>query len=315
MLRYVVIAGPTASGKSAAALELALELGGEIVNADSRQIYRHMDIGTAKPSAAERARVRHHLYDLVDPDQDFDAARYRDAARASVAEIAARGRLPIVVGGTGLYLRALTRGLFAGPRANPVLRRVLADLEAREPGTLRRWCRRLDPELAARLHPNDRVRQLRGLEVVVGTGRHMSSLQDAHGFGDTFGAPLFFVLDVEARELGRRIAERSRAMFEHGLVEEVRALHARGFGPELRVLQSIGYRQAARFLAGELTLEQATLDLDRATRRFAKRQRTWFRSEPGTEWIAPARVLKLARVALLRKSDDVAAASLRTGPQ
>ncbi len=289
MVRFVVIAGPTASGKSSLALELAEELGGEIVNADSRQIYRGMDIGTAKPSVAERARVPHHLYDLADPDETFDAARYRDVVRTAVHEITARGRLPVVVGGTGLYLRALTRGLFEGPRANSDLRRALGELETRRPGTLDRWCRRLDPTLAARLHRNDRIRQIRALEVVLSTGRRMSAFHERHGFDDRLGESLFFVLDVEGHELSRRISARSRAMFQQGLTEEVRSLQARGFGPELRVMQSIGYRQAAKLLAGELTLDAAVEDLDRATRRFAKRQRTWFRSEPAAQWIDPAR--------------------------
>src|SRR4051812_32236224 len=157
MTRWLVIAGPTASGKSALALDIAEQFGGEIVNADSRQIYRYMDIGTAKPSVAERRRVPHHLLDVVTPDVGFDVSRYSDLARAAVRDISARGRLPIVVGGTGLYIRALARGLFRGPPASPRLRAVLERLEANLPGTLHRWCRRLDPVVADRVHPNDRV--------------------------------------------------------------------------------------------------------------------------------------------------------------
>ncbi|MGH7856234.1 MAG: tRNA (adenosine(37)-N6)-dimethylallyltransferase MiaA, partial [Candidatus Binatia bacterium] len=166
-LRFVVVAGPTASGKSGIGIELAEGFGGEIVNADSRQVYRYMDIGTAKPTAADRERVPHHLYDVVSPDEAFDAARYRELARKAVREIADRDRLPVVVGGTGLYLRTLCRGLFAGPPARPPLRRALARLEEGSTGALHRWCRRLDPEAARRLHPNDVVRLVRTLEVTL----------------------------------------------------------------------------------------------------------------------------------------------------
>jgi tRNA dimethylallyltransferase len=288
-LPIVVVAGPTAAGKNELALELAERAGGEIVNADSRQVYRFMDIGTAKPSAEERRRVPHHIYDVVDPDEAFDVARYRDLARPRVAEIASRGRLPIIVGGTGLYLRALLRGLVAAPGAQLGLRHALESLERRAPGTLARFCRRLDPALAGRLHPNDRVRLMRTLEVVLTTGRTMSERQARHAFGETLGEPLLLVVDPGRDELAGRIRERSREMFAAGLVEEVRALESRGYGPELRVLQSIGYSQAWRVLRGEWSEVEAVADLERATLRLAKRQRTWFRAEPEARWIHPQR--------------------------
>jgi len=277
--RTVIVAGPTASGKSALALEIAERFGGEIVNADSRQIYRLMDIGTAKPSADERRRVPHHLFDVADPDERFDAARYRDLARPAVGAISARGRLPVVVGGTGLYVRALTCGLFAAPAALPRLRRTLEHLETQGPGTLHRWCGRLDPPLAGRVHANDRVRLVRALEVMLTTGEAMSVQQGRHGFHDRLGARLYLVVDPGVESLKQRIQVRSAALFERGLVEEVRSLWRRGYGPQLPALRSIGYLEAGRVLTGERSTAEAIEDVIRSTMRFAKRQRTWFRAE------------------------------------
>ncbi|MET0153911.1 MAG: tRNA (adenosine(37)-N6)-dimethylallyltransferase MiaA [Candidatus Binatia bacterium] len=291
-MRWLVVAGPTASGKSALALALAERFGGEIVNADSRQVYRYMDIGTAKPSLEDRRRVPHHLFDVADPDERFDAARYRDLARPVVAEIASRGRLPIVVGGTGLYLRALSRGLFAAPRAVAALRAALALLEEHSPGTLARWNRRLDPSLFARVHPNDRVRLLRALEVTLTTGEPMSAQQRQHGFGDRLGELLYLVVDPGAQPLKERIRSRSVELFARGLLEEVRSLWARGYGPDLPAMKSIGYREAGRVLGGECSEEEALEDLVRSTERFAKRQRTWFRAEPEAAWYDPQQGLE-----------------------
>jgi tRNA dimethylallyltransferase len=288
-LRWLVVGGPTASGKSALGLELVERFGGEIVNGDSRQIYRWMDVGTAKPTAADRARVPHHLFDVVTPDERFDAARYRVLAAAAVREISGRGRLPIVVGGTGLYLRALARGLFVGPRADRPLRAALERLEAARPGTLERWCRRLDPALAARVHRHDRVRLVRALEVVLTTGEPMSAQQARHGFAERLGRVLMLVVDPGAERLKERIRARSAELFARGLVEEVRSLWARGYGPELPVMQSIGYREAGRVLRGERSEAEAIADLVRSTERFAKRQRTWFRAEREAIWIDPDR--------------------------
>jgi len=286
-LRWLVIAGPTAAGKSALSLDVAERFGGEIVNADSRQIYRYMDIGTAKPSAGERRRAPHHLFDVATPDERFDAARYRDLARPTVAAIAARGKLPIVVGGTGLYIRALTSGLFAAPSASGRLRRSLEGLERRIPGTLHRWCRRLDPSAAERVHPNDCVRLIRALEVTLTTGERMSEQQARHGFADRIGTVLYLVVDPGVEELKRRIRTRSADLFARGLVDEVRGLWERGYGPELPALRSIGYREAGRVASGEASLAEAVEDVVRATERFAKRQRTWFRGEADALWIHP----------------------------
>ena len=294
--RFVVVAGPTASGKSALGLDLAGRFGGEIVNADSRQVFRGLDVGTAKPTPEERRAVPHHLYDVVDPDEPFDTARYRDLARPCVLAIAARGRLPVVVGGTGLYLRTLCRGLFAGPAADPSLRSVLERIERARRGTLWRWCERLDPAAAARLHANDTVRLARALEVALRTGERLSAFQERHAFAEPLGETLFLVLDPPREALDRRIAERSRRMFtELGLLDEVRALRERGYGGDLRPMRAIGYREAAKVLDGEWTLEEGIAELVRSTRRFARRQRTWFRSEPGTIVLDPDREPERAR--------------------
>jgi tRNA dimethylallyltransferase len=286
-LRWLIIGGPTASGKSSLALDLAGRFSGEIINADSRQVYRHLDIGTAKPSAEDRRRIPHHLFDVADPTERFDAARYRDLARPLVREVASRGKLPIVVGGTGLYLRAAARGLFAAPPARTTLRAVLSRLEERAPGTLARWNHRLDPSLSARVHAHDRVRLLRALEVTLITGEAMSVQQRRHGFGDPFGEFLYLIVDPGVQALRHLIRLRSARLFASGLVEEVRSLWARGYGPDLPAMRSIGYREAGRVLSGEWSEERALEALVRATERFAKRQRTWFRAESGAAWIDP----------------------------
>jgi len=231
--------------------------------------------------------VPHHVFDVVTPEVRFDASRYRDLARAAVVDIAARGRLPLVVGGTGLYIRALARGLFRGPTAAPRLRRALEDLEAKAPGTLHRWCRRLDPSAAARVHANDAVRLIRALEVALASGRPISAEQAGHGFADRLGVVRYLVVDPGVQELAERIRRRTIALFERGLVEEVRALFERGYGPELPAMRSIGYLEAGRVLRGERSIEGAIDDVIRSTTRFAKRQRTWFRAEKDALWLRP----------------------------
>lgn len=286
VVRWIAVAGPTAGGKSALALSLAERLGGEIVNADSRQVFRGMDVGTAKPTPDERRRVPHHLFDVVDPDEPFDAAIYRDLAREAVAEIDARGRVPIVVGGTGLYLRALARGLFSGPPASPRLRAVLDGIERERAGSLARWCRALDPETAGRLHPNDAVRLARAIEVVLTSGEPLSRLQKRHAFADRFGTSLLLVVDPGPATLDHRIRVRSRRMFEDGLLDELRRLRER-YDPGLRPLRAIGYREAAEVLEGRWTVDRAIDELVRSTKRFARRQRIWFRAEAEAVWVDP----------------------------
>jgi len=286
--RIVCLVGPTASGKTALAIELAERIGAEIVSADSRQAYRRLDIGTAKPTVAERERVRHHCLDLVDPDEGFDAARFRRAAEAALADIHARGRRALVVGGTGLYVRALLRGLCPAPPAEPRLRATLTRIAATE-GTpaLHRRLAALDPPTAARVHPRDAVRIVRALEVGLVSGRRLSEWQAGHRFAAGAYDPLVIGLAWPVAPLEERITARARAMVDAGFLDEVRALATSGLAAAAPGLQAVGYRELRACLEGRLDMRQALAATVRATHRFAKRQRTWFRREPGIVWRHP----------------------------
>jgi tRNA dimethylallyltransferase len=289
--RLIAIVGPTASGKSALALRLARECACEIVSCDSLQVYRGLDIGSAKPTREERASVPHHLIDVVEPDEDFSAADYARLARAAIAEIAGRGRLPLVVGGTGLYLRALLEGLFEGPSRDQALRgRLEALAERHGDARLHRLLRHVDPEAAARLPPTDRLRIVRALEVYWLTGRPLSDHHREQSSGGGLEGFAVLVLGLEpSREVLREAVERrTRQMLAAGLVEEVRRLLARGYGPELRPLRAIGYRQATLLLQGRSTEQQAQRDIVTETMRYAKRQRTWFRHQAQVVWCPDA---------------------------
>jgi len=290
-LKLVFIVGPTGVGKTDVALSLASRLDAEIISADSMQVYRYMDIGTAKPTPAQRRQRPHHLLDVVDPDADFNAALFRQHAMAAIDGIRARGRNVLVAGGTGLYVKALTRGLFAGPARDPDLR---ADLERNMaehgPEPLFERLRRVDPDAAERIHRHDRVRIVRALEVFEATGRPLSRWQREHGFADRPFDVLGVGLDRPRSELYERIDSRCRRMMEAGLLEEVRGLRDRGYGPELRSMQSVGYRQAAECLVDRLSQADALASMQQATRRLAKRQLTWFRADPTLHWLHPDRV-------------------------
>jgi tRNA dimethylallyltransferase len=284
--RLLVIAGPTASGKSALAVALSRRLSGEILNADSQQVYRGLDVGTAKPTAEERAAVRHHLLDLVDPGEDMDAARWVALADAALADVTGRGRLPIVVGGTGLYLRALLHGVVAAPGRDPELRARL-EAEAAELGraALHTRLRAVDPAAAARIGENDLVRVIRAIEIAAG-GRTASELRGAHRFAEDRHPAEIVALDPPRPDLHARIDARVRAMFESGLLDEARALRER-FGGALPRRLPIGYREAAAVLAGDLPLEEAVRRVQVAHRRYARRQVIWLRRERGVTWLAP----------------------------
>jgi len=283
----LVIVGPTASGKTGVALRLATLFGAEIVSADSVQVYRGLDIGSAKPSAEERARVPHHLIDVVEPDQAFDAATFRALATQAIEDIQGRGKNAVVAGGTGLYVRALLGGLFGSPPKDPELRRALVE-EARERGREALWQRlaEVDPEAAGRIHARDLVRVVRALEVVELCGRPLSQLQAEHGFGEQRFGYAKIGLRVPRAELYRRIEERLEAMLAAGWLEEVRALLSR-WGPQARALQSLGYRHLVAHLQGRLSLPEARALILRDTRRYAKRQLIWFRAEPDITWVEP----------------------------
>jgi tRNA dimethylallyltransferase len=286
--RIVCVIGPTASGKSALALELAERFAGEIVSADSRQVYRRLDIGTAKPSAAERARVAHHCLDLVDPGSPFDVARFRDAGAGAIGDVEARGKTVVVAGGTGLYVRVLLRGLCPAPPASPALRTALRRLlRVRGAPALHRALAGLDPESARRIDARDGVRIVRALEVGVVSGIPLSRWQADHGFAERPYEAMVIGLERPVAELDARIAERARMMVRDGLVDEVRSLRDEGCAPDAPGLCAVGYREMRAYLDGESDLEGAIAAMVLATRRFAKRQRTWFRRERDVLWRHP----------------------------
>ncbi|HET7290876.1 MAG TPA: tRNA (adenosine(37)-N6)-dimethylallyltransferase MiaA [Vicinamibacteria bacterium] len=280
----IAIVGPTASGKSALALELAQALDGEIVSCDSLQVFRGLDVGSAKPTAAERALVPHHLLDVAEPDQDFSAAEYARLARAAVRDVVARGRLPLVVGGTGLYLRALLSGLFPGPSRDAAFRqRVEALAERLGRARVHAWLRRVDPSAAARISPEDLVRVVRALEVYRATRIPISKHHASSTEALTGVQARVFGIDLPRDALRARVQARTDAMWAGGLLEETRSLLDR-FPNGARPLRAIGYRQAVAVVRGELDLAAARRDMVTTTMQYAKRQRTWFRHQADVAW-------------------------------
>lgn len=290
-LLVVLLLGPTGSGKTALSLALGERFGGEIVSCDSVAVYRGMDLGSAKPSLEERARLPHHLIDVADPDQTFTAGEYSRQARAALRAIVGRGHLPIVTGGTGLYLRALTEGLFAGPERQDELRARLESglarsLNRHSENWLHRLLRRLDPASAARIHPNDTPKLLRAIEVCLSSRQTLSQiLEDKKKARNPLtGFRLLRIgLNPQRPALYERLNRRAAAMFAAGLVEETRGLQER-YGP-VRALDSLGYRQGLAVLAGALSVEAAIAAAQQGHRNYAKRQLTWFRREPEVHWI------------------------------
>jgi tRNA dimethylallyltransferase len=285
--KVAVLVGPTAVGKTAVALDLAHALGAEIVNADSMQVYRELDIGTAKPTPAEQARVPHHLLDVADPDEHYDAACYAKEARETIAGLHRRGVPPLVVGGTGLYIKALLAGLFHQDEAAPEVRARLAQ-ELAEHGlpTLLARLKSLDPATAQRLAPGDSYRILRALEVVEATGRPMSVLHADHNFGDRPYTTLKIGLDLPREELYQRIDDRVKIMLTQGWLDEVRGLLKR-YPAGIKPLQALGYRHLVAYLEVRLPLPEAIEQTQKETRRYAKRQLTWFRADPEIRWFHP----------------------------
>ncbi len=283
----VVIVGPTAVGKSGIAILVAKALGTEVLTADSRQVYRGMDIGTDKPTAAERQGVPHRLIDLVDPDQPFNTGAFRRQALAEIARLHQEGKVPLLVGGTGLYVRTVLRGLWEGPAADWEFRRAL-EQEAGAKGAdwLYRRLVQVDPESARRLHPNDRVKIVRALEVHHLLGRPLSEEHKRHAFAEMPFAPLLIGLTRERTALYRRVDERVELELAKGLMEETKRLLDRGYGRHLGSMKGLGYKQMAGHLAGDYDYAEAVRRLKRDTRRFAKRQMTWFRKEPGLQWLS-----------------------------
>jgi tRNA dimethylallyltransferase len=277
------VVGPTGSGKSALAICLAQQFGGEIVNCDSLQLYRGFDIGTAKTPPRERRGVPHHLFDVLTPQESYSAGEYAREARKIIAEIAARGRLPIVVGGTGFYLRALLEGLPVLPGRDARLRERLSEKERLRSGSLHRLLGRLDPSAAARIHANDVQKTMRALEVRLLTQQALPPPAEARAL-EGYGV-IKLGLDPDRAALQQRLEARTRAMFEHGLIAEVRGLLAAGATGGEKPFEALGYKQALLHLRGAITLEQAAESTIVETRQYAKRQRTWFRRDPEILWL------------------------------
>jgi len=273
-------------GKTEVAIVLAEPLGADIISADAMQVYRYMDIGTAKPTEEQRARVRHHLIDVVDPDEPFSAALFKTMAGAIIRDLDQKGRLVFVVGGTGLYIKALTRGLFAGQEQDEVVRKKLKK-EAKTLGlaVLYQRLQKVDPAAAARIHPNDTYRIIRALEVYQATGQPISHYQKAHGFGDCPYRTLKIGLTLDRNILYDRINRRVDLMLASGLLEEVKWLLDQGYPSTLKSMQSIGYRHMADYLEHRIAWDEAVRLFKRDTRRYAKRQLTWFKADPEILWM------------------------------
>jgi tRNA dimethylallyltransferase len=284
-LPVLVICGPTGSGKTAFALALAEKFPLEIISADSRQVYRRMDIGTAKATAQEQAVVPHHMIDLVDPDQQFSVADFVDLVRPLIPRIAARGKIPCVVGGTGLYIQAILGGLADLPSADLELRNQLQQREQKEgAGSLHRELQRVDPVAAAEMHPNNLIRIVRALEVCFVSGRRFSELKAEHSFSERPYRVLKLAPDFNRDDLYSRINQRTGQMLSNGLVDEVRGL-VEDYSFGLKILQTLGYREVLQYLKEEISAKQMGDDIQKYTRQYAKRQLTWFRKEEDIIWV------------------------------
>jgi tRNA dimethylallyltransferase len=277
----------------------------EIVSADSLQVYRHLDIGTAKSSPEEQRKVKHHLIDVVAPDEEFSAVQYMEMARETIDSLLRQNRPVLVVGGTGLYIKALTKGIFRGPAADEKLRREIKE-EAKQRGNeyLYQRLKEIDPESASRIHPNDTYRIMRALEVYEITQKPMSSFQTDHAFRESPYRSVKIGIERARKELYRKIEERVDWMIKNGLIEEVKGLLERGYNPHLKPLQSLGYRQVIGYLNGAYDLNEVVRLIKRDTKRYAKRQLTWFKADPELEWFKlPEDVDKIeARVKIAMQS-------------
>jgi len=289
--KIIILCGPTAIGKTTVAVDLAQHFKGQIIGADSMQVYKYMDIGTAKPTAEEQARVVHHMIDIIDPDEPFDAASYAELAATKILELDRQKITPFVVGGTGLYIKALLHGLFnADVFDEDVRRRLKQEAAARGIEYLHQRLRRLDPASAERLHPNDSYRIIRALEVVETTGKPISGYHRQHGFSEQPFEALKIALNMERSLLYSRINQRVDAMIAAGFLGEVRSLLAGGYTADLKSMQSIGYRHMVDYINGRLSWEECLRTMKRDHRRYAKRQLTWFGADPQIIWKAPGQV-------------------------
>jgi tRNA dimethylallyltransferase len=283
--RVVILLGPTGVGKSRWAVELAETFGGEIINADSMQVYRYMDIGTAKPTREEQKRVRHHLIDLVPPDQPFHADLFRVLGRKTIDQLYRDGKPIWVVGGTGLYIKALTQGLFSSPKIDPGVRERLRDEGEKQGGvSLYERLEKVDPKTASKLHRRDLFRIIRALEVFDSTGLPISFFRDQHRFGERPYVTLKIGLEMNRGDLYGRIGQRVDQMIEKGFLQEVEGLLEMGYGPQLKPMRSLGYKQMLQFLSKETGWTEAVNQMKRDTRHYARRQWTWFKGDPEVHW-------------------------------
>jgi tRNA dimethylallyltransferase len=283
--QVVILLGPTGVGKSRWAVELAETFGGEIINADSMQVYRYMDIGTAKPTREEQKRVRHHLIDLVPPDQPFHADLFRALGRKTIDQLHRDGKPIWVVGGTGLYIKALTQGLFSSPKIDPGVRERLREEGEKQGGAyLYERLEKVDPKTASKLHRGDLFRIIRALEVFDSTGLPISFFRDQHGFGERPYLTLKIGLEMNREDLYSRIDQRVDQMLEKGFLQEVEGLLEMGYGPQLKPMRSLGYKQMIQFLLKEVGWTEAVRQMKRDTRHYARRQWTWFKGDPEVHW-------------------------------
>lgn len=317
--RLIAIVGPTASGKSQVAMDIASEINAEILSADSMQIHKYMDIGTGKPSPEDRERIHHHLIDIIFPDETFSAANFKEKARRVIDELREAGKNILIVGGTGLYIKALLHGLFLSPKADESLRQELRK-KAERLGRTFLWqeLRDADPVLASRLHPNDLLRIIRALEIYRQTGIPLSRWQEQHTFGDCPYEVLKIGLMRDREDIYLRIENRVDHMIAMGFEEEVRSLLNRGYGRHLKSMQALGYRRMVEFVCGERDLGEALRLIKGETKAYAKRQLTWFRRDPGVRWVrypeAEGRIMRLAKRFLESGiSDSIAITTAITG--
>jgi tRNA dimethylallyltransferase len=295
--KLIIICGPTGIGKTSIGIRLAKKYAGEIISADSMQVYRYMDIGTAKPSPEERARITHHLIDIADPNEPFDAAAFSRLSKEIVFQLHSRGITPLVVGGTGLYIKALIHGFFRAAPPDPEIRLKLKE-EAKNSGLSALYERlmHLDPEAAGRIHPNDAFRIIRSLETYRLTGKKISEHHKNHGFLEYLFEVLKIGLILPRDILYQRINTRVDRMMESGFLKEVEGLLQRGFSPDLKPMQSIGYRHLVEFIQGKISIEDAIENLKQDTRRYAKRQLTWFKADPDVVWKSPENIFEIEQV-------------------
>ena len=286
--KTIIICGPTALGKTATAIGLAENFTGEIVGADSMQVYKYMDIGTAKPTRDEQSRITHHMVDIVAPNEHFDTKTYARMARKRIMNLNSRGIVPFVVGGTGLYIKALVHGLFEAEASDHAIRsRLKEEVQIHGSAFLHQRLCRKDPGSAKKIHPNDAYRIIRALEVYETTGKPMAELHRKHNFKDNAFDVLKIGLHIDREVLYHRINQRVDAMIDAGLVGEVAGLLEMGYGPALKSMQSIGYRHMVDFIQGRCEWDETVRILKRDTRRYAKRQLTWFKADSNIIWVEP----------------------------